>query len=817
MKIKTNLYLLSVISVCVITVIGLVMFHTLRQINKDIKMSNSGGKLIKDIFELNIVTNEYTMYHERRMREQWHNKYNSLYRELEIIREMPLSSEHQFVVESIIADYNALGDLFIQLQHNLDRRKRVIEGNKPQVEIAREVRIEKVLTDEIMLRSQRISTQAFKWSDMMQQRIYKVEHRTNLIILYSIIAFALLSFFASFFYIRTIAGQIQKLIKGAGIIGKGDLGYRVETKTKNEIGQLTDSFNKMSDDLSVSLKRLDWLAKFPSENPNPVIRVERNGTILFANNASSIFLDYWGTKMGQSVPEDWYKHVLDALRSGKSNNYEVECNDQIFSITLAPVEEEGGEDYVNFYGLDITERKLAEAELRRIFDLSIDMICVCDINNGYFKKINPAFGKTLGYSEEELLERPFYDFIHPDDIDSTTNEVEEILATGKEIVGFENRYRCKDGSYKWLMWTARPTPEHGFTYAMAHDITERKKTGNELEQKKYYLERAQEIATIGTWELDIIKNKLVWTDENYRIFGVPEGTELTYEIFLNCIHPDDRDYVDREWKASLNKKPYDIEHRIIVDGKIKWVREKADLKFDEKGNCISGIGFTQDVTERKQAEEQIKASLQEKEVLLKEIHHRVKNNMQIMASLLRLQSQGIKDKQLLDLFNESQNRIKSMALVHEDLYSGKDLARIDLEQYARNLTARLTKSYEVDPNRVITSVNIDNVFLGVDTAIPCGLILNELFTNSLKYAFPVDKSGVNLEDKKGEIRIDCHANSAEHTLVFSDNGVGLPENTDIQETETLGLDLVRSLVDQLGGTIELNRNGGTEFKITFEV
>jgi two-component sensor histidine kinase len=190
--------------------------------------------------------------------------------------------------------------------------------------------------------------------------------------------------------------------------------------------------------------------------------------------------------------------------------------------------------------------------------------------------------------------------------------------------------------------------------------------------------------------------------------------------------------------------------------------------------------------------------------------------MQIMASLLRLQSEGIKDKHLRDLFDESRNRIKSMALIHEDLYSGKDLARIDFGQYTRKLTGRLISAYEVDPNRIITSVNIDNVFLGVDTAIPCGLIINELFTNSLKYAFPVDKFGVNLKDKKEEIRIGCHSNSAEHTLVFSDNGVGLPEDINFQKTETLGLDLVKSLTRQLGGTIKLNRNSGTEFTITFK-
>ena len=133
---------------------------------------------------------------------------------------------------------------------------------------------------------------------------------------------------------------------------------------------------------------------------------------------------------------------------------------------------------------DITERKRAHDEHRNIFDLSIDMICICDIKNGYFMKINHAFEKTLGYSEEELLGSPFYNFIHPDDIGPTTNEIEEMLAIGKEVVGFENRYRCKDGSYKWLMWTAKPIPENGITYATAHDITKRKKMEETLLQSE---------------------------------------------------------------------------------------------------------------------------------------------------------------------------------------------------------------------------------------------------------------------------------------------------------------------------------------------
>jgi PAS domain S-box-containing protein len=316
-------------------------------------------------------------------------------------------------------------------------------------------------------------------------------------------------------------------------------------------------------------------------------------------------------------------------------------------------------------------------------------------------------------------------------------------------------------------------------------------------------------------------NRMIYISPAYEtIWG--RTSKSLYEnprSWIDNIHPDDRDRVTTTLEDHIQgKADFEEEYRIIrPDGTERWIIDHAYSIKGKSGLTDHIIGVAKDITERKRAEEQIKSSLKEKEVLLREIHHRVKNNMQIMASLLRLQSEGIKDKHLLDLFNESQNRIKSMALIHEDLYQSKDFARIDFEQYTRTLTGRLISSYGVDPNRIIASVNIDNVFLDVDKAIPCGLILNELFTNSLKYAFPVDKFGANLKDKKGEIRIDCHSNSAEHTLVFSDNGVGFPENIDFHKTETLGLDLVKSLTRQLGGTIELNRNNGTEFTITFGV
>jgi PAS domain S-box-containing protein len=215
-------------------------------------------------------------------------------------------------------------------------------------------------------------------------------------------------------------------------------------------------------------------------------------------------------------------------------------------------------------------------------------------------------------------------------------------------------------------------------------------------------------------------------------------------------------------------------------------------------------------TEQIKAEQLIKTSLKEKEVLLREIHHRVKNNLQVISSLLNLQAQYLKNKQDLAMFNESKDRVRSMALIHEKLYQSQNLARIDFAGYIRDLIYRLFRSYEADSGKIDLKMDVKDVSLGVDIAVPCGLIVNELISNCLKHAFP--------DGKKGEIRVGLQSiNMNEVELKVSDNGVGLPDDFDFRESKSLGMQLVNILAeDQLGGMIELNRTEGTEFKIKFK-
>jgi len=272
---------------------------------------------------------------------------------------------------------------------------------------------------------------------------------------------------------------------------------------------------------------------------------------------------------------------------------------------------DGDLEYVVLQHYDISERKQAEEELRRrenqynaIVENSGDYIMRYDRDHRHIWANQDAI-KATGLTPEQYLGKTHREMNFPDHLcELWGKNINEVFTTGK-VRRVEFDVELEKGLMTLDLQFNPEFDERGKVLSVigvSRDITHRKKVENDLFQQKQFLQKAQEIGKIGTWELDIQKNELLWTEENYKIFGIPIGTELTYEIFLNCVHPDDREYVDMEWKAAFTGKPYDIAHRLIVDGETKWVREKAELFFNQQGECIKGTGFTQDITEQKKSE-----------------------------------------------------------------------------------------------------------------------------------------------------------------------------------------------------------------------
>jgi two-component sensor histidine kinase/PAS domain-containing protein len=246
---------------------------------------------------------------------------------------------------------------------------------------------------------------------------------------------------------------------------------------------------------------------------------------------------------------------------------------------------------------------------------------------------------------------------------------------------------------------------------------------------------------------------------------------------------------------------------MCYDNSVIWLRDTCRAVSDDEGQLLYYEGMMEDITDQKRAEEQIRASLAEKELLLKEVHHRVKNNLQVISSLLSLQSASVTDRRALDVFMECQHRVRSMAMVHERLYQAPDLASIDFPEYVQSLVASLCRAYGSASRSVAVKVEVRKVSMGVDEAISCGLIINELVSNSLKHAFP--------EGRQGAIWVTLDRKNGSYVLTVGDDGAGLPASFSFSTAATLGLQMVRTLAEQLEGTIELDTKRGTEFRITF--
>jgi two-component sensor histidine kinase len=308
------------------------------------------------------------------------------------------------------------------------------------------------------------------------------------------------------------------------------------------------------------------------------------------------------------------------------------------------------------------------------------------------------------------------------------------------------------------------------------------------------------------------------------------GYEMPAEVYAReFVHPDEINVVADEVNKAITTTDPDyvsqVEHRIIRrDGEIRHIIVRIAITKDANGRTIKTHGANQDITELKNIEEklkrfneelerqvksrteELKATIDEKILLLREIHHRVKNNLQIIISLVNLQMRQIGDERLKQVMAETQNRVRAMSLVHEKLYQSESLSHIDLSEYIRFLTTQLFAYYGIDSRRIRLDIDIGKTMVDINTAIPVGLIINELVSNALKHAFP--------SDRKGTITIRSRYDDKVLSLVVRDDGIGLPPDLDWKNPESLGLRLVNSLVDQLDGTIELKKERGTTFIIS---
>lgn len=449
-----------------------------------------------------------------------------------------------------------------------------------------------------------------------------------------------------------------------------------------------------------------------------------------------------------------------------------------------------------------------EESISFFLEAAPDAIVVVD-HVGQIVMVNQLTVDMFGFSKEELLHQKIellipqrYRNIHINHrTEYSAHPVARRMGEGRELTGLR-----KNGKEFPIEISLSPlkTKDGNFVISIIRDITSRKS----LEAKVTGL---LESAPDGIVVIDSKGMIAIVNGQAEMLFGY-EKSELIG-------HPIEILVPERFREKHVGYRDGYIAHpktRPMGAGRLLAGRKKDGTEFPveislspletEQGILITSI--IRDITDRRKADEQLKASLKEKEALLKEIHHRVKNNLQVTSSLLSLQSGYIQDEHAKALFSESQNRIKSMALVHEKLYQKSDLSRINFLDYAESLINLLVRSFGIDRSKVKVSVTGENIFFSIDSAIPCGLILNELVSNCFKHAFPGGRNG--------EVKvIISSAGAGQPSLTVEDNGVGIPPGTDLEKLESLGLQLVRTLVNQINGRLEYESKNGTRFKITF--
>lgn len=477
---------------------------------------------------------------------------------------------------------------------------------------------------------------------------------------------------------------------------------------------------------------------------------------------------------------------------------------------------------VGFRGIvrDVTQRKQAEqalveanSRLTALIEAIPDVIYFKDTE--YRNLIfNRAFEKLCGRPREEIVGKKDDELLAADLAEYCRRSDEAIMRTGHSL-RFDEETCGPDKKKTYFETIKAPIYDsHGNPIGLvgvSRDITERKIREEEirLSEKRFRLLAQNARDIIYRYEFLPERRFTYVSPAALAITGyTPEEHYADPDLGVKIVHPEDRHHLQSMFEGKIRADlPLTLRWR-RKDGKVIWTEQRNVPIYDEEGRLVALEGIARDITDQKLAEERIRASLREKEVLLREIHHRVKNNLQVICSLLNLQSRNLSDTAVLKIFKECQNRIRSMALVHEKLYRSADLSRIDFSEYIQSLIYHLFHVHQVDSSRIHLRQDVEAIQLDVNTAIPCGLILNELISNALKHAFP--------DDRKGEVYVQFRRRSDGKLLLsVRDDGVGLPEDLDIHKTPTLGMQIITLLAQQLDATLELERQPGTEFRLLF--
>lgn len=626
---------------------------------------------------------------------------------------------------------------------------------------------------------------------------------------------------------KPVTNPVQKVLETGRVVGLANHtilvsrdGRRIPlddsgSPIRNEKGEITGVVLVFKDitERKKAEKEIHDLARFPEEDPNPVLRVRQDGVWLYENEASQRLL-----KENGSIHGVLSETAASAFRQGEIKKISLPVKEKIFAFTLVPIVEDG---YVNIYGQDITELIRTQESLRETEQKFRDLFENAPIGyhsldeNGVIVEINSTELEWLGYPRDEVIgKKTIFELEASESVEKGKALFEELRKKG-HVRHVELEMRRKDGTtFPVLINASAVYDEHGrfrYTRSTVLDISFQKQAERILKESEIRYRTLVENIGEGIAIVDPQERMIFANPEAEKLFGVPPGSLVGRSIreFVSS-ETFQRICAETEKRKKGEKSRYELEI-LRPDGEMKTLLLTAVPLFDFEGHYTGALGVFLDITERKRMEQSLHHSLHLTETLLREIHHRVKNNMQVISSLLNLQAQSIQDPGLREKFKESQHRIRSMALLHEKLYRSKDFSKIQFPEYISSLVTELLYAYRRNGLHVDFDLHMDEIQIDLDHALYCGLIVNELVSNALKYAFPPPR-----QNGKISIQFRCRRNECE--FIIEDDGIGLPDSIHFENLHSLGLRLVSILVeDQLNGTLNMVRDKGTRFVIRFKI
>jgi PAS domain S-box-containing protein len=477
------------------------------------------------------------------------------------------------------------------------------------------------------------------------------------------------------------------------------------------------------------------------------------------------------------------------------------------------------------HGVDITLNERAEKALREsekryrtVVEDQTELISRFT-QDGTLTFVNDAYCRYFDLRPEECIGKRHSVVLPPDDVSLMKIHIRS-LTLKNPVASIRHRIIMPSGEVRWQRWSDRAIFDkdgHVVEYqSVGRDITDVIKAEDALRgsEARYHNIIEDQTEFICRFLPD---GTHIFVNDAYCRYFDKKQEEILGHHFKPVIHPEDREIVARHIASLTPRNPVvSIDQRIVMpDGSTRWQRWSDRAVFDKDGHVVEYQSVGRDITERKAAEEAIRSALEEKEVLHQEIHHRVKNNLAGIISLINLQIGSLTNPLLISQFNDLETRIRSMALVHESLSVTKDHARINIASYTENLTRHLFQIYGKATN-IRCRIEMGDVMMPIETAIPCGLVMNEIVTNSLKYAFPKTFSCREIRGEPCTITITLHREGNDYLLRVADNGIGMPEGIDVTMSGSLGLYLIRFIVQhQLRGSREISTMNGTRYTIRF--